>query len=68
VRIDLPFKEKDDALVMVEFAKKMSEGASSINEGLPNEEIAFVDYELCGHEEGISCAKVERLEVRSAES
>ena len=35
-----------------------------INEGEDNEEISFVDYELCGHDEGLPCQKIERLEVR----
>lgn len=38
--------------------------AVSINEGSDNEEISFCELELCGHDEGLPCEKLDRVEVR----
>ena len=64
VRLDLAFDNEADAKLLMGYAKRLSSRASSINEGEDNEEISFVDYELCGHDEGLPCQKIERLEVR----
>ena len=64
VRLDLPFDNEAEAKALMDLAKKLSVKVTSINEGQDNEEISFVDYELCGHDEGIPCQKIERLEVR----
>ena len=50
---------------MMVLVKNASSQAVSINEGLDNEEISFCDYELCGHDEGKPCTKLERLEIRN---
>ena len=68
VRCDLAFDNEA-------YAKKISSKAISINEGEANEEIGFVDYELCGHDEfnihgyreGKPCQKIERVEIRKLE-
>ena len=62
VRMDLPLDNEADALALLALAKSLT--ASSINEGEGNEESAFMDYELCGHDEGESCQKIERVEIR----
>ena len=64
VRLDLSFDNEADARQLMEFAKTLSQRAVSINEGEPNEEIAFCDYELCRHDEGLPCERVERVEIR----
>jgi hypothetical protein len=46
------------------YAKALTGKAVSINEGSDNEEISFCDLELCGHDEGLPCTKLDRLEVR----
>jgi len=66
VRLDLPLNQEADAEALMEFAKNLK--ASSINEGENNEEIAFCDYEICGHDEGLPCQKIERVEVRNLDA
>ena len=64
VRIDLSFDGEAEAQLLMNYAKKKAATAVSINEGGDNEEIAFCDFELCGHDEGLPCEKLERVEVR----
>jgi len=64
VRLDLSFDKKADAKALMDYAKKLSDKAVSINESGPSEEIAFCDLEICGHDEGKPCTKLERVEVR----
>ncbi|MBU2535474.1 MAG: hypothetical protein ABIK32_04665 [Chloroflexota bacterium] len=66
VRIDMSFDSKADAQSLMDFAKKVSGKAVSISEGSGGEEISFCDMELCRHDEGLPCTKLERLEVRTA--
>ena len=65
VRTDLPFAGEADARSLMAYAKDLSEKAVSINEGEPNEEIAFCDLEICRHDEGLPCTRLERVEIRS---
>ena len=67
VRLDLSFESEADAKSLMDYAKKLSAKASSINEGKDNEEIAYLDYELCGHDEGLPCQKIKRIEIRTLE-
>lgn len=67
VRLDLSFDDEADAQALMNYAKSLSEKAVSIREGEVNEEIAFCDSELCGHDEGLPCTKLERVEVRKLE-
>ena len=64
VRIDLSFESEADAQSLMAYAKNLSGKAVSINEGEVNEEIAFYDLEICRHDEGLPCEKLERLEIR----
>jgi hypothetical protein len=64
VRLDLSFANETDAQSLMAYAKQQSEKAVSINEGEVNEEIAFCDLEICRHDEGLPCEKLERVEVR----
>ena len=64
VRLDLSFASQADAQALMAYAENLSSNAMSINEGEPNEEIAFCDLEICRHEEGLPCEKLERVEVR----
>ncbi len=66
VRIDLCFEKEDEAKALMEYAKSLASRAMSINEGQNNEEIAFCDYELCGHDEDKACQRIERLEIKKA--
>jgi hypothetical protein len=46
------------------YAKNLSQRAVSINEGKPNEEIAYCELEICRHDEGLPCERIERVEIR----
>ena len=64
VRLDLSFADEADAQSLMAYAKNLSSEAVSINEDEVNEEISFCDLELCGHDEGLPCQKLERVEIR----
>ena len=64
VRIDLSFNGEADAQALMDYAKGLSTKAVSINEGRDNEEISFSDLEICRHDEGLPCEKLERVEIR----
>jgi len=67
VRIDLSFASEADARSLMSFAEGLSNKAVSINEGEPNEEIAFCDLEICRHDDPSpvkGCEKLERVEIR----
>lgn len=64
VRLDLSFDSQADAQALMNYAKALSDIAVSINEGRDNEEISFCDLEICRHDEGLPCEKLERVEIR----
>ena len=64
VRLDLPFASGADAQALMAYAKSLSSKAASINEGEVDEEIAFCDLELCRHDDGLPCERLERVEIR----
>lgn len=64
VRLDLSFADEVDAQALMNYAKSLSSKAVSINQGQDNEEISFCDIEICRHEEGLPCERLERVEVR----
>ena len=64
VRLDMSFENEADAQSLMSYAKTVSGKAVNINEGMVNEEIAFYDFEICRHDEGLPCEKVERVEIR----
>jgi len=67
VRLDLSFDSEIDAQALMEYAKGLTGKAVSINEGEDNEEISFCDSEICGHDEGLPCTHLERVEIRKSE-
>ena len=64
VRVDLSFADQSDAQTLADYAKEIANKAVSINEGQVNEEISFCDLEICRHDEGLPCTRLDRLEVR----
>ena len=64
IRIDLSFASEADAQSVMDYARSLSGKAVSINEGGVNEEISFCDLEICRHDEGLPCERLERVEVR----
>ena len=67
VRLDLSFDAESNAQALMDYARQLSSKAVSISEGMDNEEISFCDMEICRHDEGLPCTKLERLEVRKLE-
>jgi len=67
VRLDLSFDDETDAQALMGYAKQLTSNAVSINEGRDNEEISFCDLEICRHDEGLPCTRLERVEVRKSE-
>ncbi len=63
VRLDLSFAAEADVRALMEFARGLSVKASAVNAGLENEEVAFCEQEICRHEEGLPCVRLERVEV-----
>ena len=64
VRVDMSFESEADARSLMDYPKTLTGKAVSINEGSVNEEIAFCDLELCRHDEGLPCTRLDRVEVR----
>ena len=64
VRIDLSFDSEADAQPLMAYAKGLAAKAVSTNEGTTSEEISFCEMEVCRHDEGLPCEKLERQEVR----
>ena len=68
VRIDLSFDDEADARALMDFAREVSDKAVSINESNDNAEISFCDLELCRHDEGLPCTRLDRVEIRKQEA
>ena len=68
VRVDLSFDNESDAQALMNYVRGLSSKAVSINEGSDNEEISFCDLEICRHDEGLPCTRLERVEVRNLEA
>jgi len=64
VRLDLSFDGEADARALMVSAKGLAQKAVVINRGMPNEEIAFCDLEICRHDEGLPCESLERVEIK----
>ena len=67
VRLDLSFDAETDAQTLMDYAKGIASNAVSINEGEDNEEISFCEMEICRHDEGLPCTRLDRIEVRKLE-
>lgn len=65
VRLDLAFDNEAEARLLMTYARNLSSQAVSVNEGSANAEIAFCELELCRHDEGLPCERLERVEVRT---
>ncbi len=64
VRMDLSFDDEVDARSLMDYARGLSDKAVSINEGRDSEEISFSELEICRHDEGLPCTRLQRVEVR----
>ena len=64
VRVDLSFASEAEARSVMDYARSLSSKAVSINEGEVNEEISFCALEICRHDEGLPCTRLDRVEVR----
>jgi len=66
VRLDMSFDREEDARALLAQAHGMVGKAKNMNPGAANEEISFVDLEICRHDEGLPCIHLERTEIKSA--
>jgi hypothetical protein len=64
VRLDFSFDNESDARLLMNYARGKAGKAVNINEGSNNEEISYYELELCGHDEGRPCTRLERHEIR----
>lgn len=64
VRLDLIFPSEIDARSLLTYAKNLSSKTVSLNEGTAHEEISFCELEICRHDEGLPCERLERVEIR----
>jgi len=67
VRLDMSFDKEEDARALLAHAHGMVGKAKNMNEGAVNEEVSFVDMEICRHDEGLPCIKVERTELKTGQ-
>jgi len=67
IRLDLSFGTETDARSLMDYAKGLFHKAVSISEGEVNEEISFCDLEICRHDDGLPCTRLDRVEVRKSE-
>lgn len=56
-----------DAQALADYARTLAGKAVSVNEGKDNEEISFCEMEICRHDEGLPCIRLDRVEVRKQE-
>ncbi|MFH1650889.1 MAG: hypothetical protein ABID87_02125 [Chloroflexota bacterium] len=66
VRLDLSFASEADAQAVMDSARGIIGKAVNINAGKSNAEVSFCDLEICRHEEGLPCTRLERVEVSSS--
>jgi hypothetical protein len=67
VRIDLSFENEAEARVLMDCARGLEERAVNIVDSQGGAEISYFEMELCRHDEGLPCTRLERVEVgRSA--
>jgi hypothetical protein len=63
VRLDLSFENEADAQALMDSARGLEAKAVNINSGTDNEEISYFELEMCRHDEGLPCTRLERVEV-----
>lgn len=68
VRVDLSFDPQSvsgqaDAQSLFDYARMLTEKAVNINEGQSSEDASFCEIELCRHDEGLPCTRLDRIEV-----
>ena len=62
VRLDMSFDNESDARLLVNYASNKSSKVVNIKEDKDDEEVSYCELELCGHEEGQPCTRLERHE------
>ena len=66
VRLDLSFDEEQDAQSMMTYARGLAGKASSNGLSWPTPEVSYCEIEICRHDEGLPCERVERIELNAA--
>jgi len=67
VRIDMSFKKESEALVLLNAAKDCAVRAVSLNENQDKTVPSSYELELCRHDEGMPCTRLEKVEVGGGE-
>ena len=67
VRIDLSFDGEAEARSIMDFASNLADRSVSIGEGGIAEEISYAELEICRHDEGLPCTRLDRVEIRHTE-
>jgi hypothetical protein len=63
VRVNFFFNTEADARALLDYSKGMLSKATGVNSSEANEEVAFCELELCRHDEGLPCERLERVEI-----
>jgi hypothetical protein len=61
--MDMIFEGETDARALMESGRKFAGRAVCIKAGTPDAQVSFCELEMCRHDEGLPCARLERLEV-----
>ncbi len=64
VRVDLSFDSEADARTLLGQVRALAAKAVPPVPGGPNVEVSYWELELCRHDEGLPCRRLERGEVR----
>jgi len=63
VRIDLSFDNETEARTLMDCAGGLEEKAVNIIDNRGGAEVSYFEMELCRHDEGLPCTRLERVEV-----
>jgi len=63
VRMDMIFEAEADARSLMDSGVTLTGQAVCIRPGTPDAQVSFCELELCRHDEGGPCQRLERMEV-----
>ena len=67
IRLDLSFNDETAAQAEMDHARQAAASAVSVNEGSDSAVISFAELEICRHDEGLPCTRLDRFEIRGGE-
>ena len=63
VRMDMIFDAEADARALMESGRAFAGTAVCVNPGMQDAQVSFCEIEMCRHDEGLPCVRLERVEV-----